>query len=155
MFLDVSLMYFVCILTLPEQCAWRCGDTRIYLCTHNTPQLVGYVLNAPQILDRNTYEYIQIHVSSRYSWGVYSTHFRGKTQPSPCWSPKPTQEHGVLAMMKAPLRPGTRPVGLTTTYLLCAVDSCCDSVPADSLWMLVLRTSELGCRGRGTYALTL
>jgi hypothetical protein len=23
----------------------------------------------------------------------------------------PTQEHGVLAMMKAPLRPGTRPVG--------------------------------------------
>ena len=91
MFLDVSLMYFVCILTLPEQCAWRCGDTRIYLCTHNTPQLVGYVLNAPQILDQNTYEYIQIHVSSRYSWGVYSTHFRGKTQPSPakCRSPKP------------------------------------------------------------------
>ena len=24
-----------------------------------------------------------------------------------CWSPTPTQEHGVLAMMKAPLRPGT------------------------------------------------
>ena len=26
----------------------------------------------------------------------------------------PTQEHGVLAMMKAPLRPGTRPVGAAT-----------------------------------------
>ena len=39
MFLDVSLMYFVRILTLPQQCAWRCGDTRIYLCTHNTPQV--------------------------------------------------------------------------------------------------------------------
>ena len=29
-----------------------------------------------------------------------------------CWSPNTnTQEHGVLAMMKAPLIPGTRPVG--------------------------------------------
>ena len=28
-----------------------------------------------------------------------------------CWSPIPTQEHGVLAMMQAPLRPGNRPVG--------------------------------------------
>ena len=32
-----------------------------------------------------------------------------------CWPPMPTQEHGVrcrflLAMMKAPLKPGTRPV---------------------------------------------
>ena len=37
-------------------------------------------------------------------------YFNSTTIPR-CWSPKPTQEYGVLAMMKAPLRPGTRPVG--------------------------------------------
>ena len=29
LFLDVSWMYFVCILTSPQQRAWRCGDTWI------------------------------------------------------------------------------------------------------------------------------
>ena len=47
LFLDVSWMYFVCILTSPQQRAWRCGDTWIIhgpcYGSHNTPTLVGYV----------------------------------------------------------------------------------------------------------------
>ena len=51
-------MYFVCILTSPQQRAWRCGDTWIMHGSHNTPRLGGIPPKYILIHD-------QIHVSVR------------------------------------------------------------------------------------------
>ena len=72
LFLDVSWMYFVCILTSPQQRAWRCGDTWIMYGSHNTPKLVGYVLS--------TYWYMTKYM---YQFGGYRPHFGGVSVPCP------------------------------------------------------------------------
>ena len=60
-------MYFVCILTSPQQRAWRCGDTWIMCGSHNTRPTCG--IRPKYILIHD-----QIHVSVR---GVSSPNWGG------------------------------------------------------------------------------
>ena len=86
-------MYFVCILTSPQQRAWRYGDTWITYGSHNTSRLVGYVLKYIAIHD-------QIRVSVR---GISDPFWRGiGTMPgggrkwggsSVPWVPRPFRPH--------------------------------------------------------------